>query len=144
MYTTYVRPHLEFAIQAWSPYLSKDKAVIEKVQHRATKIPHVLKSLSYEKRCEAWNITSLDIRRTRGDLIQKFKLEKQIDDAHWHIKPTSIPPRAGHRKRFHRKIVRSCLPRHNFFKNRVVNQWNELADYAVEATTMNEFKSRLL
>ena len=36
LYTTYVRPHLEFAISAWCPYLKHD---IEKlVQRRATRI----------------------------------------------------------------------------------------------------------
>ena len=49
-YITYVRPHLEFAISAWNPYLKKDIALLEKVQHRATKISPSIKNLSYEKR----------------------------------------------------------------------------------------------
>ena len=38
LYTTYVRPHLEFAIAAWNPYLKKDINLIEKVQRRDTKV----------------------------------------------------------------------------------------------------------
>ncbi len=35
LYTTYVRPILEYAAPAWSPYLVKDKTKLEKVQRFA-------------------------------------------------------------------------------------------------------------
>ena len=38
LYTTYVRPHLEFAGAAWNPYLKKDITLLAKVQHRATSL----------------------------------------------------------------------------------------------------------
>ena len=31
LYKTYVRPHLEFCIQAWSPHLKRDIQSLEKV-----------------------------------------------------------------------------------------------------------------
>ena len=143
LYSTYVRPHLEFAIQAWSPYLKKDIASLERIQHRATKIPHQLRSLKYNERCAAWSITSLTERRIRGDLIQKFKFLKSFDEINWHTNPICIPPRAGHRERFHREIVRSCLPRYHFFNNRIASYWNELPDYVINADSINAFKNRL-
>ena len=36
LYTSYVRPHLEYAISAWSPYTKADKLTLEKVERRAT------------------------------------------------------------------------------------------------------------
>ncbi|XP_065681547.1 uncharacterized protein LOC136095197 [Hydra vulgaris] len=45
LYTTYVRPHLEFAVPVWCPYLKSDIKEIEKIQHKATKIPHDITSL---------------------------------------------------------------------------------------------------
>ena len=71
IYTSYIRPHLEFSIQAWSPYYAKDILLLEKVQRRATKLVWGLKELSYEKRLKLFG---LEERRLRGDLIQTFKL----------------------------------------------------------------------
>jgi hypothetical protein len=150
LYSTYVRPHTEFAVQAWSPYLKKDIAVLERVQHRASKIPQSMKGKNYEERCAAWNITSLETRRTRGDLIQKFKFENSIDEINWHANPISIPPRAGHRTRFHREITRNCLPRYHFFNNRVSAPWNSLPNFValddsaqLDRNSTNRFKNRL-
>ena len=38
LYKSLVRPHLEFCISAWTPYYSKDKHLLERVQHRFTRM----------------------------------------------------------------------------------------------------------
>ena len=38
LYCSHVRPHMEFSIQSWSPYLKKDVEKHEKLQRRATKL----------------------------------------------------------------------------------------------------------
>ena len=34
----YIHPHIEFCVQAWSPYCAMDVDSLEKIQHRATKL----------------------------------------------------------------------------------------------------------
>jgi len=50
MYKTYVRPHMEFCIQAWSPYLQKDINCLESVQRRAMKTVRGLRDVPYDGR----------------------------------------------------------------------------------------------
>ena len=56
LYLIYVKPHLEFSISVWCPYAKKDIGSLEKVQRRATKLPHEMKYLSYPTRCSAMGL----------------------------------------------------------------------------------------
>ena len=72
LYRSLVRPHLEYGQCIWSPYLIHCKKEIEKVQRRATKIVPGMNNLSYEERLIKLKLSSLNYRRMRGDLIQKY------------------------------------------------------------------------
>ena len=74
LYKTYVRPQLEYCIQAWSPYLIKVVKCLEGVQRRATKLVQELKEKSYEDRLKCLGLTTLQLRWKRGDLIETYKL----------------------------------------------------------------------
>jgi len=50
LYKSFIRPRLEYAIQAWSPYLQRDMDCLEKIQRRATKLVKGMKNLSYGQR----------------------------------------------------------------------------------------------
>jgi hypothetical protein len=80
LYSTYVRPHMEFCVQAWSPYLQKDIATLERIQRRATKLVKCISKLSYQDRLRYLGLYSLERRRKRGDLIETFKILSKIDD----------------------------------------------------------------
>ena len=68
----YIRPRLEFCVQAWCPYLRKDIARIERVQRRATKLIKGLSDMSYSERLSRTGLISMEKRRVRCDLIQVF------------------------------------------------------------------------
>ena len=74
LYKAIVRPHLEYCIQAWRPYLRKDIDMLEKVQRRTTKFITGLRDLSYDDRLKECGLTTLETRRLRGDQIEVFKI----------------------------------------------------------------------
>jgi len=58
-----------------------------------------------EERCKHLNLTRLSDRRTRGDLIQKFKIENNFDEVKWPNNPVCGVPQGGYRGHFKREIV---------------------------------------
>ena len=143
IYTTYIRPHLEFASSVWNPFLQKDINTLEKVQRRATRIPYNLKNLDYESRCKFLGLTSLHDRRTRGDLIQQFKIIHGFDKLNWHIIPQVSNNRRTDRTKLVRELNPNSRPRYNFFNNRIVGPWNSLPHHIVNARSINSFKAKI-
>ena len=144
LYKSLVRPHLDYAIQAWSPYLEKDKQILEKVQARATKLIPSIQHLPYEDRLARLKLTTLERRRERGDLIQTYRIMTQIDKT----KPENFFERSeysrtrGHSMKFTK--FRSRLDvRKNFYSQRVVNIWNKLPQSVVQAPSLLSFKKQL-
>ena len=73
LYTSLVRPRLEYGYPAWSPLYKKDCNILENVQRRATKMVPALKDLPYEERLKSLKLPSLFYRRARGDIIEIYK-----------------------------------------------------------------------
>ena len=80
LYTAYVRPILEYCAPIWCPFLLKDIKKLESVQRRATKLVPQLRNMKYEKRLANLGLSSLAERRTRGDVIQFFKINKIVEN----------------------------------------------------------------
>ena len=60
LYKTYIRPHLEYCVPVWSPYLMGDMDEMEKVQHRSTKpLVREISCLPYEERLKILHLPSL-------------------------------------------------------------------------------------
>jgi len=86
LYKQYVRPHLEFASQAWSPWLRKDIEVLEKVQERAVKMIGGLKGHTYEDRLREVGLQSLEDRRSDADLVMVYKVltgKVRVNNGKW-------------------------------------------------------------
>ncbi len=72
-YNTLVRPHLEYAIQAWSPSLVADADCLEWIQWLA-KLVKGFRRLSYEERLRRLSVHSLHRRRLNGDLTAAYNV----------------------------------------------------------------------
>lgn len=146
LFNGFVRPHLEYCVPVWSPYLRKDIECLEKVQRRATKLVKGLQYKSYEERLRLLGITSLEKRRIRGDLIQVFRIVKGFDKVDLESF-FELDNGGGHGLRGHQwklKVKRSRLQlRGGFFSQRVINTWNRMPEGVVEAPSVNSFKIRL-
>ncbi|CAL4252811.1 unnamed protein product, partial [Meganyctiphanes norvegica] len=74
LYTSLVRPLIEYCVQVWSPYKKKYIKLLEGVQRRATRLVPQLKKLTYEERLTKLRLTKLEDRRKRGDMIETYKI----------------------------------------------------------------------
>ena len=145
LYKSYVRSQMEYCVQAWNPYLKKDIEILEKIQKRATQLVPGLRNLPYLERLRALNLSTLEERRERGDLIETFKIltgkENVPRDKFFSLNQNIT--RGNSMKLYKPRLNKSVLQRVNFFSIRIINAWNRLPDHVISAQTTNVFKNRL-
>ena len=144
LYKSLVRPHLDYCSSVWNPYLIKDKFLLERVQHRFTRMFPDLRKLPYEQRLSHLRLWTLEERRSRADLIEVYKMIKGISATPWSFFFSRAEGNTtrGHNWKLQKKQCRTDT-RLRFFSQRTVNRWNSLSQKDIDATTLNSFKSRL-
>ena len=145
LYKTFVRPHLEFAIQAWSPWLKGDIEVLEKVQKRAVGMVIGLRGKTYEEKLREVGMYSLYDRRIRGDMIQVWKVLQGnciLDASMLELADTQHQRNTRHTsKKLNLARIPSRLDvRRNFFSVRCVDPWNRLPVILRNLDNLDEFK----
>ena len=99
-------------------------------QRRATTMVPSLRQLTYEERLASLRIMPLEKRGIREDLIETFKVLKQmdkVDPSFFFSKATSRYATRGHpMKLFKPALNKNLNCRKQFFTMRVINHWNGL------------------
>ncbi len=70
----FIRPHLEYSIQATRPVLSRAAEALENVQKLDLKFVKGLRYVPYEAALQQLRLFSLTHRRIHGDLMFMFKI----------------------------------------------------------------------
>ena len=73
-YKTLVRPHLEYCTPAWSSHYQKEKALLERVKRRLTRMIPSAKNLHNERRLKILGFWSREERRNRADILEVYKM----------------------------------------------------------------------
>ena len=101
------------------------------------------------------DLTTLYKRRIRGDLIQMYKFENNIDEINWcnDIVPVLSLDAEGQEAviRGHSERLRTvkqtksnkCSLRFNYFTNRVLPHWNSLPEYVIKAPQRQYFQEQI-
>jgi hypothetical protein len=145
LYVQYVRPHLEFAVPSWCPWLEADKEVLEKVQRRAIKMVSGLKSTTYEGRLSELGLTTLEERRHQADMVQTFKIvtgKDLVKKETWFksVTETGRPTRSAADPLNLRPQASRLEIRRNFFSQRVIEDWNNVPAELKQAKNVKCFK----
>ena len=146
LYTSFVRPHLEYANPVWSPHLRKHVKLLESVQIRATKQVDGMKDMEYTERLRQLDLPTLEYRRKRGDMIQVWKHFNTYEKST--LSPNFRPnPRTNRKHPYQLTWNRSKDGARgiqtNSFYFRVANDWNALPEDVVMAENINTFKTHL-
>ena len=143
LYKSLVRPILEYCRVIWYPIFKTNAQEIEKVQRRATKLVHPLRNVSYSERLKSLNLTTLEYRRKRADMLQVFRIANKMDNIEFKdFFILNKNPTRGHKWKIDKPRATTSV-RQNSFSHRVVNDWNTLSKEVVECTTINTYKNAL-
>ena len=143
LYSSLVRPILEYGNVIWAPTLKRDQRMLENVQRRATKLIPELKCQEYCYRLKALKLPSLYYRRARGDMIEVYKYlhgNYEVDKIPLQMDHNTVT--RGHSLKLKKERV-TARQRRSYFRYRVVNRWNSLTEDVVSAHTLNVFKAKL-
>ena len=117
LYKSMVRPHLEYAVQAWCPNKISYINLLEGVQRRFTKCIPELNKLPYVMILKHLNLTTIETRRIRGDLIEVHRIMNGIEGIDCKLLFSKAPydGTRGHTMKLERNVMHLDICKYYFF-----------------------------
>ena len=146
LYTTMVRPHLEYAVPVWSPELIKDISKLENMQKFALRVCTKQWNLQYIDLIEKCNLTEL---RTRRNYLSLSLLHKIINEDCIFPNAPLVPyaktyfTRSQSANTFVLPQSRTNLFQNSFFPC-TISSWNSLPAHITTTPSISSFKRQLL
>ena len=149
LYVQYVRPHVEFASPAWSPWSEQDKTLLEKVQIKAVNLVTGMKGLTYEDKCKELGLETLEQRRTKQDILQTYKIIHGVDKVEHERLFQLTGPTLGRQTRFTADPLNIVVERANLdirknsYTIRAAEHWNRLDSDMKSSNSVLTLKGKL-
>ena len=147
LYTSFIRPHLEYATAAWDPFLKKDISLLEDVQKFASRV--CTKSWdttsSYSDLLVMTHLPSLQARRQQTKLCNLFYMVNHFTffpDAPIQARQFCYPSRSVHARALVPLQTHSSQYYNSFFPS-AITAWNSLSFETVSNTSLSSFRSAL-
>ena len=140
-----IRPQLEYASYAWSPWLKQDIIEIKKVQRFVHNNYWPLASVTQMLCTLDWE--TLETRREKTQLCMLFKIIKgSIKIPFDHYKPNThmnTSTRFFHSTNLSIPFTRTDADNHSFFPE-TIHCWNYLPTQTVKSSNLHTFKTVIL
>ena len=146
LYTTIVRPHLEYAAPVWSPEFVKDICKLENVQKFALRVCTKQWDVPYLDLIEKCNLTELKTRRNYLSLGLLYKIVNEdcvFPNAPLVPYTTTYFTRSQSTNTFVVPQSRTNLLQNSFFP-RTISSWNSLPPHITSSSSTASFKYHLL
>ena len=146
LYTSLVRPHLEYASQVWDPFLIKDIQKLESVQRFALKMCCKSWSSSYSENLQQSSLPELSFRRKYLSLSYFYNLVNgrfEFPDIPATLRQINYNTRSSHSSIYVQPYAHSNSFLNSFFP-KTISLWNSLPPSVMASTSISSFKRNLL
>ena len=147
VYTTFIRPTVEYAAIAWDPHTQRSCDKVERVQRCAARyvMGDFSRRSSVTSMLHSLNWQSLQRRRLHSRLAMVYKIRSGLVDITWHDYFAERPPlhsTRGHSSRLQTIQCNTSVYAGSFFP-RSARDWNRLPFDPDTSASLDDFKSTL-
>ena len=145
LYSSFIRPHMEYAAAVWDLFLNKDIDLLEDTQKFALQVCTKSWSSSYDELLSRTGLPSLQERRCQFKLCQTFNIVNSLaffPEAPLQNRTLSYSSRTVHKQSLIPIYAHSSQFKYSFFPD-VIDHWNSLPERVTSSSSIVSFKYNL-